>query len=158
MPETQRSLGNATVERREADVPVARDGHASQAWGRVLPARRTKVVRLPALRRPLISGSELQLSQGFGREPRRSAGQGSGDAVDKEQRRDNPGAENAPRERDVLCGRRRGAGCLTLWRMTTEGGPYPGPGFAFTRGHPPSWPDAAHCRLAGGDRYPSHSA
>jgi hypothetical protein len=31
MPETQRGPGNATVERREADVPVARDGHASQA-------------------------------------------------------------------------------------------------------------------------------
>ena len=31
MPETQRGPGNATVERREADVPVARDGYASQA-------------------------------------------------------------------------------------------------------------------------------
>src|SRR6476660_178397 len=30
--------------------------------------------------------------------------------------------------------------------MMTEGGPYPGPAFAFTRGHPPAWPDAAHCR------------
>ena len=63
--------------------------------------RDSKAVRLPALRLPLGSGSELQLmprmrarAQPKQRQVQRRRG------GDKEGRRDNPDAENAPRERD----------------------------------------------------------
>src|SRR6478752_3752621 len=53
---------NATVERREAASRLHGTVHASQAWCRASPARQLKAVRLPALRRPLIPGSEVMRS------------------------------------------------------------------------------------------------
>src|SRR3954451_5006426 len=82
MPETQRGLGNATVGRREADVAGCA-GRARLASVRSrLTGATNKVVRLPALRRPLISGPELQLTPRIRARARRSAGKCSGDAVE----------------------------------------------------------------------------
>ena len=39
MPETQRASGKRHGGAPRGGVPVARDGYASQAWRRVLPAR-----------------------------------------------------------------------------------------------------------------------
>ena len=69
----------------------------------------TKVVRLPALRRPLISGPELQLTPRIrARAPPKRRHMQRRCGGDKATRRDNPGAENAPRERDGLRVRPRG--------------------------------------------------
>jgi hypothetical protein len=68
-----------------------------------------KVVRLPALRRPLISGPELQLTPRIrARAPPKRRHMQRRCGGDKATRRDNPGAENAPRERDGLRVRPRG--------------------------------------------------
>src|SRR3954462_12156518 len=53
---------NATVERREAAARLHGTGHASPAWRRAPPPRQLRQVRRPALRRPLVSGPELQLT------------------------------------------------------------------------------------------------
>src|SRR3954453_5376748 len=54
---------------------------------------------------PLISGSELLLTPRTWARARRGAGKRSGDAVEiKRDGRTNPGAEDAPRERDRLRG------------------------------------------------------
>src|SRR4051794_3447480 len=100
MPETQRGLGNATVERREADVPVARDGHARKRECRAFTSATNKVLRLPALRRPLIFGAGAAAdAKDSGASPSKRRQQQRRCGGDKEKRRDNPGAENAPRER-----------------------------------------------------------
>ncbi len=94
MPETQRGLGNATVERREADVPVARDG---QPRKREVASYRRDELRRYASRRSagsLISGSEPQLTPRiWARAPPKRRPRQRRCGGDKEQRRDNPGAE-----------------------------------------------------------------
>ena len=80
---------------------------------RLTGATMFKVVRLPALRRPLGSGVGADDDQGFGRKP----AQWSAKAAEmrwRQSERDSPDAEHAPRERERLRGASRGAGCLTL--------------------------------------------
>jgi len=156
MPETQRSLGNATVERREADVPVARDGHASQAWGRVLPARRTKVVRLPALRRPLISGSELQLTPRIWarappkRRPRQRRCGGQRTTTRQ------PGRRKCAA--GTRCAVRQRGGLFDIVKNDDGRRAVSRPGLRVYARASPSMAGCRSLPLAGGDRYPSHSA
>ena len=104
---------SATVERREADVPVARDGHARKRECRALTSATTAVTPPGVPPAPHFRAGAAADAKDLAR-ARRSAGTCSGECGgDKETRRDDPGAKNAPRERDVLRGEGREAGCLT---------------------------------------------
>ena len=94
-----------------------------------------KAVRLPALRRPLASGSQLPLSPRFRAQARRSAGKAAEMRWRPKSRgRDNPGRRQAPREREVLRRARRRSGLFDIvkteperTRRASSPGPRPGP-------------------------------
>jgi hypothetical protein len=87
--EARPTAENPTVERREASVP--RHGTRRASLARIksrLASATTDIVRLSALRPPLTSGWTRK-------------------------GKTKPGRNNASREREVLRGANRGAGCLT---------------------------------------------
>ena len=90
-------------------VPVLRGtAHASQAWRRALRARQ-QVVRLPALRRPPHFGvGGDAVAKVSASSPAEASATAAQMRRNKATRRDNPDAENAPRERDGLRVRSRG--------------------------------------------------
>lgn len=80
-----------------------------------------KAVRLPALRRPLASGSQLPLSPRFRAQARRSAGKAAEMRWRPKNRgRDNPGRRQAPREREVLRRARRRSGLFDIVKTERE--------------------------------------
>src|SRR5512144_830539 len=82
-----------------------------------------KAVRLPALRRPLASGSQLPLSPRFRAQARRSAGKAAEMRWRPKNRgRDNPGRRQAPREREVLRRARRRSGLFDIVKTEPERG------------------------------------
>ena len=103
MPETQRGLGNATVERREADVPVARDGHARKRECRALTSATTAVTPPgvpPALS---FSGPELQLTPRIWREPAEAPAHAAENAVETKKRDATTRARKMRRGNEMCC-------------------------------------------------------
>ena len=103
MPETQRGPGNATVERREADVPVARDGHARKRECRALTSATTAVTPPgvpPALS---FSGPELQLTPRIWREPAEAPAHAAENAVETKKRDATTRARRMRRGNEMCC-------------------------------------------------------
>ena len=148
---------SATVERREADVPVARDGHARKRECRALTSATTAVTP-PGVPPAPISGPELQLTPRiWARAPPKR----------RPRQRRCGGQRTTTRQP----GRRKcAAGTRCAVRQTPRGGLFDivknddgrravsRPGLRVCAR---AFPSMAGCRslpLAGGDRYPSHSA